>query len=831
MKKRVWKIVISLLILGMIGSVASCGTSESDEPKKEAYRIWSTYNTLKVLQEKDDYPDLGAVIDVFMAKSETEGAQIIVTPEKDVESLVLEVADIKMEDGTIFSKEKMKVYYQKYINVEQKSQAQNNINYPAGYTPDMLLPMEKAIETKENIVSAGKNQGITIEFSTDKKTKAGLYQGEFQLKIDDEIVSVPVKLQVYDVDITKVNGKTSIRAISMGRMNGEYDNTPELYREYYEQAMNEYKFNWDLLPGSSDPEQMAESAVLYWGNPNFTSFKIPVGGYSSSRQELNNTVKKGEVYSYLYALAKQCEPGRILFERAYMYPLYLDEVRAINYEKVGLTTQTIYDLEDLLIENLDKEGYFDAYDAQYRKDFSDAVRKIPIVITVDLSQLDALGSDVNTYCPAIGVVDTDIARERFAEAREQTADRGGETWFYTCMQPLYPWPTHHIDDALLGQRVMRWMQKEYDWEGYLHWAFNQYHIWTGSEEVICNPYEESDRSEGINGDGFMVYPGKKYDVEGFLPSLRLATFRDGQEDYDLLCALEEQLKEKASYYGLDGADFSIDALVSELYESLYTGTVYVDDDELFYAVRRELFEIIEKQHTDTQFLIKSDVQSDVAISDIYVAKDYSVKINGKTIKGQKCGKGSKYNIVQPLTESAVLDIEILCENEVVEKHHIFVSAKTVKMNLNKTTVQVSNKSTYSCTNDEVEVVLKTWGKEINEILTFVPAIQLDTKPMGETLDKLDSFYFTVANKMNEEIEIKVRLRADIHTYELNSYKVGAKQSAKISIGEIYKLQDVFSHLSDAKLEIYVDNADENNNLLPSKSLRISDVYYTVKEEG
>ena len=102
-------------------------------------------------------------------------------------------------------------------------------------------------------------------------------------------------------------------------MSGEYDTTTESYKTYYETAMNEYKFNCEFLPGSIDPVKMAESAVYYWDNPNFTSFDIPNSTYSSGNFDIANQLKLGELYEYFFALAQKSEPGRILFDKAYIY--------------------------------------------------------------------------------------------------------------------------------------------------------------------------------------------------------------------------------------------------------------------------------------------------------------------------------------------------------------------------------------------------------------------------------------------------------------------------------------------------------------------------------
>ena len=81
MKKRmklagvVLSAILAMTALGGCGGDANIGKNE--------IRIGSTYNTLKI-ERTGEYPDLGKNLLIVMTKGETEGAQIMVTPERDV---------------------------------------------------------------------------------------------------------------------------------------------------------------------------------------------------------------------------------------------------------------------------------------------------------------------------------------------------------------------------------------------------------------------------------------------------------------------------------------------------------------------------------------------------------------------------------------------------------------------------------------------------------------------------------------------------------------------------------------------------------------------------
>ena len=75
----------------------------------------------------------------------------------------------------------------------------------------------------------------------------------------------------------------------------------------------------------------------------------------------------------------------------------------------------------------------------------------------------------------------------------------------------------------------------------------------------------------MNGDGWLVYPGRQYGVEGPVASMRLKAICDGNEDYDLLYALEEYSRER----GVNEAGF--DSVFKYLSGNMYSaGDTRVD---------------------------------------------------------------------------------------------------------------------------------------------------------------------------------------------------------------------------------------------------------------
>lgn len=67
------------------------------------------------------------------------------------------------------------------------------------------------------------------------------------------------------------------------------------------------------------------------------------------------------------------------------------------------------------------------------------------------------------------------------------------------------------------------MEKRYGIDGYLYWASTNGHNSLEWYKYV-NQYEDSTRYVGADGDGYLVYPGKYYESDTPLPSLRLVAY-------------------------------------------------------------------------------------------------------------------------------------------------------------------------------------------------------------------------------------------------------------------------------------------------------------------
>ena len=819
-------------VAGILSAIlaACCLSACADSPLENEIEVWSTYNTLKVMQDYGDYPDLGAKINVSLAMGETEGGQIIITPKLDVSSYSLEIGELSDTNGNVFPAKNINIYVQKYIEIKAKTTDQKNYDYPPGYVPDLLLPIDVAEQFGETAIEGGKNQGITVEFTAEdaETTPAGVYVGTAELVVDGEKFTLPVSVQVWDFDVSRSYNMTSVRAWGEQFYEGELENTPELYENYYETMLNDYKFCYEDLPGSSDPKTMAESVLKYWDNPNFTSYNIP------SYPRLNNTIDNALFMPYLRELALHSEPDKILFDKAHIYPNFLDEPNQLMYDAVVDSTNAIYDMKEELYAELSESGYFDEYPDEYRDEFYRSLTNVPIIITASNTKIRAdLEDKVNTYCVVIDQLDTETARDQHTALRELTKDKGGQLWYYTCVQPLYPYPSHHLDDYLIGSRIMRWMEKYYDLDGYLYWSVNTYTKYDSAlGKVYVDPYKTALRfgtgEQGVMGDGFMVYPKAFYNTDQPLGSLRLVALRDGQEDLNALFELEKLYREAELYYGLETGTVAMNDALEEMFESMFSGTVYNPDDAVFYAARNRVAENISRLKSDAGLLFDRTITGDVIRADFYLHSGYELKVNGEMIVSSGESKnGQKFTVSKELSDALDFEVEVIKDGKTVEKYTFTGAGRTSLLDLSADGefIEVSESCTKTDTEAGLKVDLVPKGDTLNEKLTYRPSVSFEKSGFGVSFDKLGDVSLILENTGDTDLILRVRVVQGRSGYILkDNIVITAGERKEILLKNVGKTS--YALLAQAThFEISTKNIDSENALLPPGELLIKQISY------
>ncbi len=681
--KRIRAVALSATILcasvlsacGESGDQASSGNGKVGDKVK----IWAAPSYIKIYQdidysEQEEYAEWyqSSELNVSMFINEKEGGQIILTPEFDVKEYTVSVSDLTAASGQKISKENIEIYNQKYVDVDVPSKA--HTNSVVGMVPDALLPFEKAVEYDENTITRAENQGVYLEIDS-KDVAAGVYSGNIGITVDDKSYNVKMNVIVWDAEVSEENHlKSSFLLRTKELLDNEKDGTDEMYTQYYEQFLD-YRLNITKFTQSFEEEAYIEGLRKYYSNPAIPTLHFP------RCEDSSRTNYDYDLIKYWYKrIAELCfEDETNYYTKLYYYLAIIDEPHITKtekkvsnvYKRFAVARHTV--MRELQ-ENRDQyevsDEVFDAVIAgidnfpliltsSYRESYTYEANKLGNAF-IDYEEEYELNPDkkenpgnyydiydipktepnpdeeyVITWVPYMSVYDSEVEAEKH---RNENIDE----WWYGCNYPVNPYPTYHLDDAILTARLLSWMAYEHNVVGNLYWRVN----YTNEENVfgvaesVENPYDITNLSQPTNGEGMLVYPGKPYGIYGFVPSIRLVAIRDGMEDYEILRAAGKASKELALSVGY--TDFDINTTFSKLYQALYEGTKVTGGAEDFRTARELLanFAVFAKKGT-----IITDVQnkSNSTLVTLYVA-DGTLKIDGVEADFVAKGNGKEYTV-------------------------------------------------------------------------------------------------------------------------------------------------------------------------------------------
>ncbi len=604
-KRRMAKIASTILsVLLVCGCVFGCASADSTRDFESRQmqagvrasspaEVWYAPGTQKIRSDigKSAYADIVRTsVNVQMGKAEYESAQIIMSAIEDIGAYELTVSDLSLQgnESVKFSANNVTVYNQRYINVTVVREVSPGST--PGWYPDALVPFAGAKKYGENKVKQGTNQGLWVTFSAPEDCTPGTYTGEFTLTMDGYEHKVPVTLTVRDYDFAK--NHTAQNCFLMDWTSfayAELDSSQEMY-DAYAKALLEYRLQPGLLMNDylrSDPDDIlyyTDRAFELAQDPRCSVVFLPFDVTNSDNTYLLKDTSK----AYLKAFADKSlasygtDTQLNLVGKTRSYFTFIDEP-TMNPALIPRVNRAMKDFAEVRMDvknelqaELDaaKEGMTED-EIEFKQAVINDILKVRDIVT---GPHDDRMTGVEIYCPLIDEYDNEKNREEYAEDVER--------WWYTAVGPRYPYPGYHIDNtSLLSARLISWMQSEYDVVGNLYWATNLYNAYS-VEEFIEDPYDFPRRysfAGGANGDGFLFYPGKRYDVFGPVGSIRLQAIRDGLEEYEVLRAVKEIYAGIDEAIGSGGNEHNVRVNFSDVYkrmsENLYSGTsVYTTQD-------------------------------------------------------------------------------------------------------------------------------------------------------------------------------------------------------------------------------------------------------------
>ena len=598
MKKT--KLLVGIVLsAATVFSTVACDNLETIVPTAKSVDVWAKEGHVKVFADKDYDESFrqDLAVDIGVCKNEYEAAQIILTAnDGNVRAYDIEITDLKNSDGDVFSKENIKVYNQKYINVD--SIAYEKPSLGTGWYPDALLPFETAVKYGENKVEQGNNQGIYIEAYIPEETEAGVYTGNFTLTVDGKKHNVPAKVTVYDYKVSEYNHLASLFSLHAERSAvGEMGWTEELNKAYRDTFM---EFRVSITGLGSTLKEWSDNFRIYC-NPEKTpntstmgtiSIGVEKSGTGINQKAFRERLTVATAASLLdgidYVDLLDTRSGQIdephlngTHDLVNTFIASFNEARNLYAADLlsGVAKEEVKTaLTDIIGEEM-SDAEFDAkYESMKQQLSESAAGVLCVVTTLKDSRLTV---DDLSYCVT-------RSGSTSAKDREYYKDLDSDQWWYFCGSGMDVMG-YGLDSPLLEARMIGWASYDYEYVGDVCWETVLYTDMEWSTvgrvnvETACDPYAVATRCGIAPGDGYLVYPGKPYGLDKPVTCVRLHAIRDGREEYEMLYDLEQKYAAKG---------YSPRSILNVLFKDLYKDIeLTTNADEVFTQSRETLIQL------------------------------------------------------------------------------------------------------------------------------------------------------------------------------------------------------------------------------------------------
>lgn len=621
--------------------------------------FWGTTATEKVLQDVHDIYDgvkTDASVDLTVAKGEKEGYQIIITAKEKPLRYTVTLDDLKSSDGTVFAKENIDLFHEKYIAIDADYAG---TGVPIGMYADAIVPYQNIVDAGENIVEPTKNQGLYFRFDIPLTQKPGVYTGNAKITIGGQSKNVPISLNVLDIVVSEVNHAKSIFGNSGQNFKGEVDTTQHLMEKYNE-ALLDYRCcpSEILVQNGNTDEDIAtwtDLAYEYMQNPKCSTVRLPSVAQTVSGQSAIN-VKV--LTKYLKAVAnKSFETGYNMFDKLVCYFTNLDEPGFQGtWPRVVVAAPLYKEMIKAVADDVEKDS---SINSSIKADVVNGIRKLRNVITNEYDEEYA--HLVDTWCPKFDYYDTALEREQYAEQEEK--------WWYGCTGPKNPYPAYMIDSTFYGMRIESWMKAEYNVVGNLYWSTTVSAKYNGHTKIysdIEDYYGVGDRYPYSYGDGFLWYPGKKYGIDGPVATLRLEAIRDGLEEYELLYEMKNTYAEISDEMSKTSpaSAFTFEKMIQSITSQIYTGTKVTANNDTYHTAREALFSLY-AMNKNMNLCITDYFDNGYGTNTYTVVADgdATVKESGETLTANETVGAFKKYVIEKKRENVTNELSLTVEKE------------------------------------------------------------------------------------------------------------------------------------------------------------------------
>jgi len=474
---------------------------------------------------------------VYMAKNEAENCQFFLAADKNM-SVRVEVDPFTSGSTTV----PFQLFYEYYHNIQ-------NV-----LLPDALPPLTGALN-----LTAGKSQGFMIQLTTAADTPAGTYNSTIHVYDDStgkEIKRAKVAVKVWNFALSESTELRTSFLMWNNFLEYAYPSdwlTSELYDKYFEFFL-QYRINIMDIP---------HGLTSSYGNR-----------YMS--QERVNTARW---YNMDMSVTEDCggvEPtwiNKVIYWKVDEPRTNDDFANLIDYANRIRANTPNYRMVCPVDRNLDMAA--DGTITTFAKSTQDQVQFMSQAVNIWCPKLDAFTTRDLSFISGVSFLQSeeqDAKYGNFVDRMKTEVAGGDELWAYVAINPTEPYVNWQLQSDGTETILTAWQMKQQNVTGMLYWAVN---YWKVSYWDASTPW-----SGTAWGDGMLIYSGYNFGMDTPISSMRLETLRDGIEDYQMLCMLEDAL----------GTD-ALNSMLNRLTTSVVT---YANDDDYVHAVRVLLGETLNK---------------------------------------------------------------------------------------------------------------------------------------------------------------------------------------------------------------------------------------------
>lgn len=540
--------------------------------------VYTASSSDKVLQD-EDCSYLGSDFALIVYRNEYESGQLILTSDVEVSGFSVSATDFECGGATLKA-ELFEIYTEYYHKVDTIYDTESE--QTTGMYPDALIPMRKAVEFGLNNIPEGQNQGIWIAIKIPETQKAGLYTGSFLLTLGNQKKVIPAQITVVDYTLPNTISLQSCIPIQGAYISATEKDSPETMYTKYVDLLNKFRLSGQYVSlMSTDPygsvrgREEALKTLPYAQKESCSSYAIRVveTEHDTYGYVLNQSLFEAYLKAYIDV---SIENNVDLFKKAYVYMGNIcdEPTGGLSDERANCCAQQFNNAVANAVAYLEQKTGEATFKAQLKTSLS----RLQNVVTAD--KRDTL-SNVNTYCPTIDAFDS---ASEIAKRKEE-----GNYWWYTCTVPKIPYPTYHIDDEAASARIMGWLAKESGVKGYLTWEMAYAKDTSKTYLKGVDLYDNVHRWGDAYGDGFLVYPGRIFDIDGPVESLRLYAMGDGLEDFEALTDLEKMYQSLSQQYN---TAIAADGIMDYMYNLMADNTRCYGDGSDIMAAREILTQLL-----------------------------------------------------------------------------------------------------------------------------------------------------------------------------------------------------------------------------------------------